>query len=347
MNEVDYIVVGLGVAGISFCEQLRKHGKRFVVYDPGRETATNIAGGVVNPVVLKRFTPVWNVHQFLPLAYPFYKGIADTLETPCIEKTLLYRIFSNAEEQNNWMVASDSLRLAPYLSSEIIENTNTAIEAPFGFGSVKEVFRIDTPVMSKAYREALARDEILISESFEHDHLRDQGTFFQYKTYKAHKIVFAEGAGAVRNPFFRVDCLIPKKGEYIWVKAPQWRLKGILKGSVFVIPQGNDHYKVGATFDHHGKEATITQQGREQLESALRKIMNRPFEVVDQVVGMRPTVKDRRPLLGSLDHDRMFFYNGLGTRGLMMAPLLSKLLYEFAENRRPLANDIDIQRFAE
>lgn len=345
MNEFDYIIVGLGIAGISFCEQLRKNHKTFIVFDPELDAATTVAGGVINPTVLKRFTAVWNVHQFLPPAFPFYQAISERLEIPFVETTELHRIFNSVEEQNNWMVASDSHRLSPFLSSELIDNNNPSIEAPFGFGAVQEVFRIDTPSLTKAYREELLQADALVPEAFEHAMLEDHGSYFRYGDHQARKVVFAEGSGVVYNPFFKMNCLIPKKGEYIWVKAPQLRLKSILKGSLFVIPQGDDQYKVGATFDHHGTEPTITEQGRQELEEGLRKIVNSPFEVVDQVAGMRPTVKDRRPLLGSLEHERIYFFNGLGTRGLLMAPLLSKLLYEFTENNKPLANDINIKRY--
>ena len=321
------------------------HKKRFIVFDPAHETATTVAGGVVNPVVLKRFTPVWNVHQFLPKAFPFYNSISERLETSFVEHASLQRIFNSVEEQNNWMVASDSHRLSPFLSSEIIANDNPSVEAPFGFGSVQEVFRINTPALSTAYRNELLEQGALVSETFDHSSLQDSGDYFQYRNYRAQKIVFAEGSKVVNNPYFKINSLIPKKGEYIWVKAPQLRLKSILKGGLFVIPQGNDHYKIGATFDHHGTEANVTEHGRQELDEGLRKIVNCPFEVVDQVAGMRPTVKDRRPLLGSLEHERIYFFNGLGTRGLLMAPLMSKLLYKFAENNKPLANEINIKRY--
>ncbi|MGB0261074.1 MAG: NAD(P)-binding protein [Flavobacteriaceae bacterium] len=37
---VDYIVVGLGLAGLAFCEQLRKNNKSFVVFDHGPTSAS-------------------------------------------------------------------------------------------------------------------------------------------------------------------------------------------------------------------------------------------------------------------------------------------------------------------
>jgi glycine/D-amino acid oxidase-like deaminating enzyme len=80
--------------------------------------------------------------------------------------------------------------------------------------------------------------------------------------------------------------------------------------------------------------------------ASLSKLIKCPFEVVDQMAGMRPTVKDRRPLLGILSSEHILFFNGLGTRGLGMAPLLSQQLYNFTEQNIPLPEEINIQRFS-
>jgi glycine/D-amino acid oxidase-like deaminating enzyme len=74
-------------------------------------------------------------------------------------------------------------------------------------------------------------------------------------------------------------------------------------------------------------------------------MINCDFEVVDQVAGMRPTVKDRRPVVGSIENNNIYFLNGLGTRGLLMAPLLSLRLMEHIEKGDPLPPEIDVKRF--
>ena len=356
VKEVDYIIVGLGIAGITFCERLRLEGKSFIVFEPSLPSATKVAGGVVNPVVLKRFTPIWNLAQFHAEAYPFYIELSKHLQVNFLEKMLLQRVFNNVQEQNDWLVASDKSNLSFFLSSELVKNNNPLIEAPFGFGNVNEVFKIDTTLLMDSFLENLERKEQLVGEKFDHVLLQieeenantsqlDGAPTIQYKNYKARSIVFSEGAAALHNPYFSVDCLIPKKGEYIIFKAPQLRLKSILKGSIFIIPLGNDRFKAGATFDHAGQRPDITQEGKTQLVASLRKYIHCPFEVIDQIAGMRPTVKDRRPLLGSIKNKEILFFNGLGTRGLGMAPLLSKQLFDFAENDIPLPDEVNIQRF--
>ncbi|HFS67189.1 MAG TPA: FAD-dependent oxidoreductase, partial [Flavobacteriia bacterium] len=54
--KVDYIIVGLGLAGISFIERLKEHHKSFVVFENNSQNASKVASGLFNPVILKRFT---------------------------------------------------------------------------------------------------------------------------------------------------------------------------------------------------------------------------------------------------------------------------------------------------
>ena len=55
---------------------------------------------------------------------------------------------------------------------------------------------------------------------------------------------------------------------------------------------------------------------------------------------------DRRPLLGGHPtYKNLYVFNGLGTRGVMMAPLLSKWLYDFIELKKQLPEAVAINRF--
>ena len=42
----------------------------------------------------------------------------------------------------------------------------------------------------------------------------------------------------------------------------------------------------------------------------------------------------------------MYILNGLGTRGVLVAPAMAEALYNAIENNRSLPKEIDIQRFA-
>ncbi|MBZ0327443.1 MAG: FAD-binding oxidoreductase [Altibacter sp.] len=346
MKDVDYIVVGLGIAGLSFCEQLQREDKRFVVFDSGVHGATVASGGVFNPVVLKHFTGTWMAREQLDIAVPFYKALAAKLEITTFETVPVFRILKNAEEQNNWTVASDKKELSSFLSSEIIKNTNLAINAPFGYGKVIVSGRIFPKQLFQAYRSYLQKNGRLFPEAFQYDLLQENKKGVRYKDISARKIVFAEGAAAINNPFFPKQLLIPNKGEYIIITAPELQLEYMLKGPVFVIPLGNHQYKVGATYSREDATTHPTAAAKQEIVSKLQQMIHCPFEVIDQIAGVRPTTKDRRPILGTHTSEaHKVFFNGLGTRGILMAPFLAKMLYSHLEEEKELPKEVNMARF--
>lgn len=343
---VDYIVVGCGLAGIAFCEQLKKNNKTFVVFDNNSQVSSAVAGGLYNPVILKRFTPVWKselqIDRFIPMYLEIEKELGITLD----HKIPVYRLFKSVEEQNNWFTASDKPNLNRWLSINLIKNINSHINAEFGFGEVLETGRIDTPLLLKSYREYLMIKDILITESFNYNSLRHSEGSVNYNDITAKKIVFAEGFGVKKNPFFKELPLNGTKGELLIIHAPEIKIDFVLKSSVFLIPLGEDNYIVGATYNWTDKTNDSTPQAKKELLKRLKTFLNCDFEVVDHVAGIRPTVSDRRPLVGAhAEHKNLYILNGLGTRGVMIAPYIANQLYELIEHDAPLEKEIDIKRF--
>ena len=89
-----------------------------------------------------------------------------------------------------------------------------------------------------------------------------------------------------------------------------------------------------------------TEKGKEWLLTKLKKLLHHPFEVVEHRAAIRPTVQDRRPLLGvHPKHKQLYVFNGLGTRGVLMGPLLADWLFQFMEYQKDLPSEVAIDRF--
>ena len=167
-----------------------------------------------------------------------------------------------------------------------------------------------------------------------------------YKNVKAKNIVFAEGFGMHSNPFFNYLPLDGTKGELFIIKAPDLDLDVIINTSVFILPLGNHLFKVGATYNWKDKSNLPTEEGKLELLTRINEILDCDFEIIEHFAGVRPTVRDRKPLIGTHPiQERMHILNGLGTRGVMLAPAMAKALFEFIENQIPLDKEIDIKRF--
>ncbi|GGW72051.1 glycine/D-amino acid oxidase-like deaminating enzyme [Winogradskyella epiphytica] len=346
MKEVDYIIVGCGLASIAFCEQLRANNKSFVVFDDNSQKSSVVAAGLYNPVILKRFSEVWKAKEQLEVALPLYAQIEKDLNIKIDYKLQILRRFASIEEQNLWFNAMDKPSLEPYLSSKLIKELNDKVDAPFGFGEVLHAGRLDTETLIHYYKKFLEQNHSLKEVEFNYDLLQINTEYIQYVKLKAKQIIFSEGFGVKKNPYFKDIPLNGTKGEVLTISAPDLKIDYAIKSSVFIIPLGNDLYTVGSTYNWNDKTNTPTEAGKEELLSKLKTFIKCPVEVVNHTAAIRPTVKDRRPLVGRHPkHSNLYVFNGLGTRGVMIAPYVAKKLFQYIENDIELDSEIDIERF--
>ena len=344
--KVDYIVVGLGLAGLAFIEQLEKHHKSYKVFEDDSQNSSSVAGGTYNPVILKRFTPVWNGHEQLEFAMPFYKELSDKLQAEFDTKFTTKKVFNSVGDENNWFTALDKPMLSNYMKPEIFKKKIPGVIGDFGFGELIGTGRIDTKKLISEYRSLLIEQDSLTKERFDYHDLKISEHKVQYKELEASKVVFCEGFGLKANPFFNYLPLNGTKGEIITIHAPELKIDFLLKSAVFVLPLGNDYYKVGATFNWTDKTLQPTDKGKKELVDKLNKTISVAYTIVEQTAGIRPTVKDRRPLVGlHPKHSQLSVLNGLGTRGVMIAPTIAKNLFNHLEFGEELDREIDIKRF--
>ena len=342
---LDYIIVGSGLAGIAFSEFACNNNKSFVVINNQSQNSSKIAGGLYNPVILKRFSEVWQAQEQLDLLYSFYGNIEKKLGVKLDYRLPLLRKFYSVEEQNNWFTASDKPNLSKFLSTDLITKKWDEIDSPFNFGEVLHSGYLDTALLLEEYKKYLISINCYQEETFDYLQLNINAEYVEYKNIKAKHIIFAEGFGMLLNPFFSKLPLDGTKGELLLIKAPNLDVDVILKSSIFVIPLGNDLYKVGATYNWEDKTNVPTEAAKKEVVANLSELINCDFEIIEHYAGVRPTVKDRRPLVGSHPiHKNIHVLNGLGTRGVMLAPAMAVALFNNIENDIPLDKNIDISR---
>jgi glycine oxidase len=344
----DYFIVGLGLAGTAFAEVACQNNKSFFTFDNFQKSSSEVAGGVFNPVVLKRFTLVWQAQQQMDLLFDFYPKIERRLDNKLLHKISTYRKFASLEEQNNWSVVAERPLFENLVNSEIIFKDYKSVEAPFGFGEVKNTGYLDIPLLLFSYKASLKNNGLVSEEQFDYSELHITDEYVEYKGRKAKSIIFSEGFGMKNNPYFNYLPLDGAKGEVLTIKSKELDLDVLLKAGRFILPIGNDLYKVGATYEWEDKTDIPTEKGKEELLTDLKEIINCDFEIVDHQAGIRPTVKDRRPLVGKhKSFHNLFVLNGLGTRGVMLAPYLAQKLFDFIEFDLPLEREINIDRIKE
>ncbi len=343
---LDYLVIGGGLAGISFCEVLRKQGCSFKMITDTSQQASLVAGGMYNPVILKRYTLAWNTPEQLQKALPFYEEMEQLLSAKLDYKIPVLRRFASIEEQNLWFEACDKPFLSDFLSPEILPNTNPQIDAPFGLGQVLNTGRVDTKILLEKYQGFLEDAGALLRETVDYDAFDISEEGVAYKALQAKKVVYADGFGLKQNPFFANNPLNGTKGELLTIHAPDLKETSVIKSSVFIIPLGEDLYRVGATYKWKDKTNVPTEASKNELLTKLKVFLKADFEVKKHVAGIRPTVTDRRPLVGTHpQYKNLFCLNGFGTREVINAPYAAQQLFDRIEKGAELNQEMDIARF--
>jgi len=344
--KIDYLVVGFGLAGLAFVAELEKANKSFIVIDDNPNRNSRVVGGMYNPIILKRFTPAWHAHNMWEKALPFYKNLEQKFNKKYIFPFEIRRILQSVAEQNNWVVASDKSVMSEYMSPTIIHESIHGINAPFGFGSLHKVGRVAGEALLSDYKENLIEKGIFRSHTFDYKQLKIEKEKSHYQDIEAKKVIFSEGAYLHQNPFFNYLPMREAKGEMLVIQAPDLSIDFTIKSSVFMVPFGNNIFVVGATYNWEDKSFNHSAEAKSELEEKLKSFLTVPYSILDYKIGIRPTVKDRRPLLGRHPkYPNLAILNGLGTRGVIIAPSIAKQLLEHLENDLPIMDEMNIKRF--
>lgn len=342
----DYLIVGQGVAGSCFALKLIREGKSFVVLDNDRHKASSVAVGIYNPVVLKRFSLIWNAEEQLELLNQYFGEFETLLNEKFIEEIPTYRILKNEDEVKTWKKKSSMEELKPFLSEEISHSSDSSIETPFGFAEVKQTGRIELNNCLSYFQKYLIEKKQYLNEEFDYSKLEISEEEIRYGSISAKRIVFCEGFQVLKNPLFNYLPVIGVKGEVLKIETEAMLPKAIWKAHNFLMPESEKTCLTASTYDRDDLSYEPTEKGKAEMEDHLKEIYTGDYTIREHTAGIRPTVVDRRPIIGNhLLHPNVFILNGMGTRGTLLAPQMTEFLYDFIESGKEIAREANIRRF--
>lgn len=351
---VDYIIVGQGLAGTAFAFKAIGEGRSVYIIDaPDYSKSSKVAAGLYNPIVFKRLTQSWKIDELLPYAENFYGDLEKYLNTTLLHKRDILKVFADEEEQLFWKKKSTEAALVNYLSENVSEQlTTTLVNNPHGVAAVKNAGYLAVKKTVELFRKKMQEQNLLLEELFDYSGLQIESGNVKYKNINAKHIIFCEGHCATENPYFPELAFKLTKGEILTIKieggsgfADEIKNRCLNKG-VFILPLGDDTYKVGATYEWAELNETTTEKGLAELKTKLDKVLNVDYSIVAHEAAIRPTVNDRRPMLGlHPQHAELAVFNGMGTKGVLLAPFFANELFNHIEQQAPIDKDVDIKRF--
>ena len=345
-SEFDYIIVGQGLAGSALSYHLLKEDKSVLVIDNDRpDTSSKVAAGIFNPVTGRKMVKTWAADQLFPYLKKFYKDLELVCGTQFFREIPIYRPFISTEEQNEWMGKSASEEFLSFIK-EVHGHSHYSFTFDF-YGGVElaQAGFLDVQAYLSSYRKYLVKQGALETTTFKEQDFSFNDRGVRYAGYTAKHIIFCEGPDAVNNTFFNWLPFHPVKGEIIYIES-NMPAKSILNRGVFVVPIDGGLFKVGSTYDHADLTTKPTEKARINIENRLRELIRVPFKVVRQEAGIRPATKDRRPFVGlHPEYKPIGVLNGLGTKGVSLAPYFAKHFVDFLEHGQQLLPEVNVSRY--
>lgn len=340
MKNVDYIIVGDGYAAMFFAHQLINNNKSFYLFSEGKKSASFVSAGIINPAVLKRFTTFWLAQEQIDALKKTLSEIeVYTYKNYWIEKPVL-RVFHDEKEKELWLKKSNEIS---FLSKNFLKINS--VKNPFGCGQVDNSARLNVRDFFTDLMNYLGKNSHLIKEKFEYKLINTENS--TYKDIQFKNIIFAEGMVVKENPYFSEIPVDANKGHHLEVKLSE-KIEDdfTIKKKHFIFPLNEDTYYYGGTYDREQMHHKIDDSAVEKLTNALAEFYPNDFEVVNVKFGFRPTVKDRRPIIGAhSEFKNLYVFNGLGARGILNGNYFAINLYNHLENGEKLHPEVDLKRF--
>jgi glycine/D-amino acid oxidase-like deaminating enzyme len=339
------LIIGAGLAGTSLAHQLLGRGHQVHLIDKGINHSTAIAAGMVNPMVFRRMNKSWRLDEFMKDATSFYLRIEKELGQTLFHPIVIRRMLSSEQERNYWVERSKLPEYQAYLTELTPEDeTYSHAENHFGSGRLKSSFWVDAKAYYERNLEYFERKGKLLKEDFDASCFDENTLNYKGKTYD--NVVFSVGYQQMNAPFFQELPIQQTKGQTLRIQSAEIPENESLNRKCFVLPLGNQIFRIGATYEWDNPDLTPSEEAKQELVEHLSVLGNYQYKILDQQVGVRPTVLDRRPILGAHKTIKnLYLFNGLGTKGYLMAPTLARELCDFMFEGIPLDKEISIERF--
>ena len=330
----DTIIVGAGLAGACAALHLSRAQQVLVVEaEHPAAGASGAAAGLVNPLMGRKANTVWRAEEALAaLAETVHLAEAEVL----FETTGLVRPAAHKKQAQIFReVAEVRPAYAAWLPLAAATERVPGLVAAEGALVVRRGGAIQVPAFVEALLAAARRNGADLQTGVRVVGWGEgQGLAFVEtqagQRLTAKRVLLALGYGFRHHAPLTVLNLHAIKGQTVRVaKPPSIDLALPLAGRGYIVPEG-ETLIVGSSYERGFTDLAPSEtQTRTILAKATRMLPAlRQAAVLDATAGVRVTVPGTRlPMLGPLPgRQRVWIFSGLGSKGLLMAPLLARNL---------------------
>lgn len=338
----DVGLIGQGLAGTVLHAYLERAGNRSCVWDPGTSSCSAISSGILNPLTGRKYVKSWLFDNLMQEAQSFYPSLEDKLGARFFYDRPILRALPDRRAENEWDYRSSLPAYTEYIGGDASSPDLPAdLRDNMPYISILKGKQLRINRLLTAYRKYLTDSNQLYSEFWNHDLLRREGAYWMYKGVRCKRIIFCEGAAAIHNPLLSGLPFNLSKGEAMIVKKSA-QLSSVIKRRIFSVPWEPGEWWLGAANFWNFEDDKPTDVGQARIMASYLDMYagHRP-PVVKNLAAIKPTVRDRKPLLGRVD-ENAYVFNGLGTKGASLAPFFARQLVGHIKQGQPLMDEVNI-----
>lgn len=338
-------IIGGGISGITLALRFLEQGINAVVFDNGKPNSSKVAAGLWNPVVFKRLTPSWMVNRLLDELYLFYPKMELLTEGAFFNPMPIYKFINDDNELKMWKLKQNDTELFDITNPELKQIENNQYHQKLGYCQVLKSGFVNIPEYLNCAVNFLKSKNAYINKEINYSEFNRESERIKFEDFDF--VIFAEGMRAKENLFFTDIKFNLCKGDVITFKADLQINNAVINNEGFIVPLGNNTYKIGSTYVWDDLSNTPTNEGYNKMIEKIKSLINVPFEVIKHEAGVRPTIIDRKPVLGfHPEIKNVYVFNGMGTKGVLLCPYFSKLATAHILDEATIPMEVSYERFS-
>ena len=350
---VDYLIIGGGLTGLLAARELRLTGAEVMLIERGelaRESSW-AGGGILSPLYPWRYPEAvtaladWSRRHYARLVADIQAESG--LDSEFVQSGLLIQGGDENDQALLWAEQHDveMHRVTAREATEIEPRLGQAIDGLW----MPQIGQVRNPRMLQALIKACRQLGVQFKENCAVEELiyRDDkvtGVKTAKGDLSAECVVVAGGAWS-EQILAELDeglGVEPVKGQMLLYKAePGLVQRIVLSGGHYIIPRRDGHILAGSTLEYMGFDKTLTEQGRQQLQSAAEAVIPALAEVpiVNHWAGLRPGSPDGIPHIGQhAQVEGLYISVGHFRNGVAMGPASARLLVDLMLGREPIVD---------
>lgn len=357
---VDFCILGAGLAGLSLADALQEYDFSTAVIDKSTIAAgaSGTPGGLVNPATGRRATKAWKAEQcYEAISNNLAKIQSQTgdkfyLNNGLLRPALLEKMARKMREQYEKTTWPDGW--CHWKSEDEIKEIHPGIKCVDGGLWLPIGLTVDVAQYMRAYAVYLKNQgvHLFLNQQPAIINNRDSwGLELDDKSINAGNLVFATGHNTTDSHFWDWLPIHLIKGQVATfnVKNGGLSFSHSISSLGYMARTGEtDRFVQGSTYEHDFDNLNPDSEGEAYLRKRMRRTLpqlEKRVTVSEQWAGVRVSTPNKKPILGRHPkHSNLHLFTGLGSKGLLYSKFLANHYANYLTEGKKLYPEIDISR---